>query len=148
MVPAVSIAREVMACSPVNGCAHDKDQNFQANSVLRDEWGVPTTLLGFMASARDMLRAKFCFILIPRTSSSPSSEPIKTTSMPLSSTPASVRMGDKGVPVHLALPTALTIQGRPLLPEHSNVKSNSFRCRVLSSWRVKFHGALDQPTDL
>ncbi len=66
-----------------------------------------------MASATDMLRAKFCGILISRTVSSPESAPKNTISMPLFLRPASCRIGASGVPAHLAVPMPPVNQGKP-----------------------------------
>ena len=74
-------------------------------------------LSGLIASASDMLRAKFWCIFTSRMSSlssmSPASVPQKTTSMPLSFTPASSRMAASGVPAQAALPMPPMKNGKP-----------------------------------
>ena len=73
------------------------------------------------------------------------SAPQKTTSMPSSRTPACFRSGASGVPAQRALPTPPMKNGRPVLPEHSSVKSTSRRGRALRSASVSVCGRLTRP---
>src|SRR5690606_21737684 len=102
---------------------------------------------GSMASASDMLRAKFCLKLTPSARLiSPSSAPQKTTSMPRSRTPASSRIGARGVPAQLALPIPPLKNGRPVLPEHSIVDVTSWRGRDLMLSSFSAVGLLTRPS--
>ena len=79
---------------------------------------------------------------------SPASAPQKTTSMPSSRTPACLRIGASCAPAQRALPTPPWKNGRPVLPEHSRVKSTSRRGRPLRSSSVSVCGRVDQAADL
>ena len=103
-----------------------------------------------MACAMVSERAKFCFMVsgslrVGVMTSSPSSCPKKTTSMPLSHIPARSRIGASGVPVHRALNTPPRKTGTPRLPEHSRVKSRSLRGMDLISSRLRLSLCLTAP---
>ena len=101
-----------------------------------------------MASASDMLRAKFwcIFTSLSGSSMSPASAPQKTTSTPLSSTPASSRTAASGAPAQAALPTPPVKKGKPWLPEHSTVKATSWRGLALMSASDRPRGVLTRPS--
>ncbi len=92
-----------------------------------------------------MLRAKLCVTVLPRISSSPSSAPQNTTSIPSSRTPASSSKGASGVPVHSALCTAPMKGPKPRLPAHSREKTTLSLGRERSCDRVNDLGRSTSP---
>src|SRR6266540_5362711 len=78
------------------GIRHEK--RFDVDEVLYQDCVTKLLVwyLGCIASSRDMLRAKCCRSVCSRTTSSPASVPKKTTSLPSSSTPASLSSGARG----------------------------------------------------
>ena len=89
-----------------------------------------------------MLRAKLCCILMPRSSSAPTSLPTKTTSMPLSK-PGFLEQRGRGVPAHVALPIKPCTRGSARLPKPHR-KDDLVAWPGFELTQGEGHGSLDQ----